>query len=55
MHINAIKILRSKKRRRTVSARLEKDILIVRAPESIPESRLQKVIATVIFRVVRWR
>jgi len=44
MHINAIKILRSKKRRRTVSARVVKDILVVRAPESIQESRLQKII-----------
>jgi predicted metal-dependent hydrolase len=53
MQINAIKILRSKKIRRTVSARLEKDILIVRAPESIPESRLQKVIARLKARIER--
>lgn len=45
MSINSIKILRSKKRRRTVSARLVKDILIVRAPESISESHLQKLVA----------
>ena len=44
MPITTIKILRSKKRRRTVSARLVKDILIVRAPENIPEIRLQRVI-----------
>lgn len=53
MPINAIKILRSKKRRRTVSARLVKDILIVRAPESIPGSRLQKVIAELKARIER--
>lgn len=53
MHINAIKILRSKKRRRTVSARIVKDILIVRAPEYIPESRLQKVIAELKTRIER--
>jgi predicted metal-dependent hydrolase len=45
MPISEIKIVRSSKRRRTVSARLIKDILIVRAPENIPESRLQKVVA----------
>jgi len=53
MHINAIKIVRSQKRRRTVSARMVKDILIVRAPESIPESRLQKVIAELKARIER--
>ena len=53
MYINAIKILRSKKRRRTVSARLVKDILIVRAPESIPESSLQKVVAEFKARIER--
>jgi len=53
MHINEIKILRSRKRRRTVNARVAKDILIVRAPESIPESRLQKVIAELKARIER--
>ncbi len=53
MYINAIKILRSRKRRRTVSARVVKDILIVRAPESIPESRLQNVIAELKARIER--
>lgn len=53
MQIQAIKILRSKKRRRTVSARVVRDILIVRAPESIPESRLQKVIAEFKARIER--
>jgi len=53
MHINAIKILRSKKRRRTVSARMVKDILIVRAPQYFPESRLQKVIAELKARIER--
>ena len=53
MHINAIKILRSKKRMRTVSARIVKDILIVRAPEYIREGRLQKVIAELKARIER--
>jgi predicted metal-dependent hydrolase len=53
MPINSIKILRSKKRRRTVSARLVKDILIVRAPENIPESRLEKVIAELKAKIER--
>lgn len=53
MQISAIKILRSKKRRRTVSARLLKDILIIRAPENIPESRLQKVVTELKARIER--
>lgn len=53
MRINAIKILHSKKRRHTISARLLKDILIVRAPENIPESRLQRAIAELKLRIER--
>jgi hypothetical protein len=53
MQINAIKILRSKKRRRTVSARMIKDILVVRAPENIPENRLEKVVAELKARIER--
>ena len=53
MYINTIKILRSKKRRRTVSARLVKDMLIVRAPESIPESHLQKLVSEFKARIER--
>ena len=53
MQINAVKILRSKKRRRTVSARMIKDILVVRAPENIPESRLEKVVAELKARIER--
>jgi predicted metal-dependent hydrolase len=44
MPINEIKVQRSRRRKRTVSARLVKDILIVRAPENIPEIRLQKIV-----------
>jgi len=55
MYINAIKILRSKKRKRTVSARMLKDILVVRAPENIPESRLQKAIAELKARIEKKR
>ena len=53
MQINAIKILRSKKRRRTVSARMIKDILVVRAPECISEIRLEKVVAELKARIER--
>ncbi len=53
MQINAIRIVRSKKRRRTVSARLLKDVLVVRAPENIPESRLEKAIAELKSRIER--
>lgn len=55
LNINAVKILRSKKRRRSVSARMVKDILIVRAPENIPETRLQEVIAGLKARIERRR
>jgi len=53
MYINAIKILRSRKRRRTVSAYVIKDILVVRAPETIPEARLQEVIAELKAKIER--
>ena len=53
MPITTIKILRSRRRKRTVSARLVKDILIVRAPENIPESRLQKVVDELKSRIER--
>ncbi|MBI4706377.1 MAG: M48 family metallopeptidase [Candidatus Omnitrophica bacterium] len=53
MPITFIKILRSKKRRRTVSAHVVKDVLIVRAPESIAESRLEKVITELKTKIER--
>jgi hypothetical protein len=53
VNIGAVKILRSKKRRRSVSARLIRDILVVRAPESMPEIRLQEVIAGFKARIER--
>ena len=53
VNITAVKILRSKKRRRSVSARLLKDILVVRAPENMPEIRLQEVIAELKARIER--
>jgi predicted metal-dependent hydrolase len=40
-----IKIIRSRRRRRTVSARLVKDELLVSAPLLIPQERLEKIIA----------
>jgi len=53
MQINAVKILRSKRRKRTISARMLKDILVVRAPENIPESRLEKAITDLKERIER--
>ena len=53
LNISAVKILRSKKRRRSVSVRLLKDILVVRAPENMPEARLQEVIAGLKARIER--
>jgi len=40
-----IKIIRSRRRKRTVSARMNKDILVVNAPAWLPEERLGKIVA----------
>lgn len=53
MPVNAIKILRSRRRRRTISAQMEKDVLIIRAPENIPEDRLQEAVAELKARIER--
>lgn len=53
MLVTEIKILRSKKRKRCVSARMVKDILIVRAPEHIADERLQKVIGELKAKIER--
>jgi hypothetical protein len=53
VNISVVKILRSKKRRRSVSCRLVRDILVVRAPENMPEIRLQEVIAELKARIER--
>jgi hypothetical protein len=39
-----IEIIRSKRRKSTVSARIEGDTLLVQAPESIPEAELKAII-----------
>lgn len=39
-----VKIIRSGRRLRTVGARLIKDVLVVNAPITLPEERLQKII-----------
>jgi len=39
-----IKIVRSKKRFRTVSARLTEDVLLVQAPEYLQEERLERIV-----------
>lgn len=40
-----VKIIRSSRRRRTVSARLVKDLLLVNAPAILSEERLDKIVA----------
>ena len=53
MPINEIKVLRSRRRKRTVSARLLKDTLIVRVPEGMPDGRLHKAIGELKIRIER--
>ena len=48
-----IQIIRSGKRRKTVSARLEGDTLVVRAPEHISETDLAEVVSRLQSRVER--
>ncbi|MDD5730956.1 MAG: M48 family metallopeptidase [Candidatus Omnitrophica bacterium] len=40
-----VRILRSRRRRRTVSARLTKGTLVVRVPASLPEGRLEEIVS----------
>jgi predicted metal-dependent hydrolase len=40
-----VRIIRSERRRRTVSARMEGNVLLVRAPAGMPQARLDAVIA----------
>ena len=40
-----VKIIRSSRRKRTVSARLVKDLLLVKAPVFIPDAHLEKMVA----------
>jgi len=48
-------ITRSSRRRSTVSARLDGEMLIVQAPENIPESELQTIIEKLGARLVKKR
>ena len=50
-----VKIVRSPRRRRTVSARLVKDVLLVNAPVFMPEARLEKMVANFKERFQRKR
>ncbi len=50
-----VKIIRSPRRRRTVSARLVKDVLLVKAPEFMPQARLEKMVANFKERFQRKR
>ena len=40
-----IKVIRSRRRLRTVSARMNKDCLVVSAPFSIPDTHLEKIVS----------
>ncbi|MFH0876702.1 MAG: M48 family metallopeptidase [Candidatus Omnitrophota bacterium] len=48
-----IKIIRSHRRKRTISARLDKDVLLVRAPLGISQERLGKIIEDLKSRLTR--
>lgn len=50
-----IKIIRSHRRKRTVSARLDKDVLLIRAPLMISHERLGKIIDDLKSRFERKR
>ena len=50
-----VKIIRSLRRRRTVSARLVKDVLQVNAPVFMPETHLEKIVANFKERFQRKR
>lgn len=50
-----VKIIRSPRRRRTVSARLVKDVLLVSAPVFMPRERLEKMVANFKERFQRKR
>ena len=50
-----VKIIRSPRRRRTVSARLVKDVLLVNAPVFMPQARLEKMVANFKERFQRKR
>ncbi|MDD5096999.1 MAG: M48 family metallopeptidase [Candidatus Omnitrophica bacterium] len=41
-----IKVIRSARRRRTVSARLVNDLLVVSAPSTLPQERLEKIVTS---------
>jgi len=45
-----VKIIRSSRRKRTVSARMDEDILIVSAPALLSEARLEKIIVDFKFK-----
>lgn len=48
-----IEVIRSAKRRKTISARLEGDTLVVRAPADLPEAELQRAITRLQARVLK--
>lgn len=50
-----IKIIRSPRRKRTVSARLDKDVLLVRAPLAISQERLGRIVDDLKSRFERKR
>ncbi|MFZ2603845.1 MAG: hypothetical protein WAX79_07610, partial [Candidatus Omnitrophota bacterium] len=45
-----VKIIRSSRRKRTVSARMDEDILIVSAPALLSEAHLEKIIVDFKFK-----
>lgn len=48
-----VKIVRSQRRRKTVGARLEKGVLVIRAPAELSDAELEPIIAQLQTRMVR--
>lgn len=48
-----VKVIRSARRRKTVSARMEGDVMMVRAPQSMPERELNEAIENLKARLLR--
>ncbi len=48
-----IKVIRSARRRKTISARMEGDVMVVRAPQHVPEKELNEAIENLKARIQR--
>jgi predicted metal-dependent hydrolase len=48
-----VKVIRSARRRKTISARMEGNVMVVRAPQHMPEKELNEAIETLKVRIER--